>query len=82
MPNVSGCQIVHNAPNMIKPLKSGHLLSVCVIIIMGMMIYTYIGVQSGDSLRSSRRYGALDETPVFGCACRHEFPSILSMERG
>ena len=29
---------------------------------------------AGDSLRSSRRYHALDETAVFGSACRHEFP--------
>ena len=29
---------------------------------------------AGDSLRSSRRYHTLDETAVFGSACRHEFP--------
>ena len=30
---------------------------------------------AGDVLRSLTRYKALDETGVFGCACRHEFPA-------
>ena len=29
---------------------------------------------AGDALRSSQRYKALDETAIFGTACRHEFP--------
>ena len=34
-------------------------------------------------LRSSRRYGALDETAVFGCACRHEFPWLyINLKHG
>lgn len=32
---------------------------------------------AGDSLRSSRRYHALDETAAFGSACRHEFPWLF-----
>lgn len=32
---------------------------------------------AGDVLRSSNRYKALDETAVFGCACRHEFPLMF-----
>ena len=32
---------------------------------------------AGDALRSSSRYHALDETAVFGCACRHEFPWLF-----
>lgn len=38
---------------------------------------------AGDSLRSSRRYHALDETALFGCACRHEFPRLfISLKHG
>ena len=29
---------------------------------------------AGNALRSSKRYKALDETALFGVACRHEFP--------
>lgn len=32
---------------------------------------------AGDSLRSSTRYHALDETALFGCACRQEFPRLF-----
>ena len=32
---------------------------------------------AGDVLRSSNRYKALDETAVFGCACRHAFPLMF-----
>ena len=32
---------------------------------------------AGDSLRSSRRYHALDETALFGCTCRHEYPRLF-----
>ena len=32
---------------------------------------------AGDVLRSSTRYKSLDETAVFGCACRHEFPLMF-----
>ena len=32
---------------------------------------------AGDALRSSKRYQALDETALFGCACRHEFPKLF-----
>ena len=32
---------------------------------------------AGDVLRSSQRYHALDETAVFGSACRHEFPHMF-----
>lgn len=32
---------------------------------------------AGNALRSSTRYKALDETAVFGCACRHEFPLMF-----
>lgn len=32
---------------------------------------------AGDALRSSNRYKALDETALFGCACRHEFPLMF-----
>ncbi len=32
---------------------------------------------AGDALRSSKRYNALDETALFGCACRHEFPMLF-----
>ncbi|CAI8049128.1 hypothetical protein GBAR_LOCUS27057, partial [Geodia barretti] len=32
---------------------------------------------AGDVLRSSNRYKALDETALFGCACRHEFPLMF-----
>lgn len=41
-------------------------------------LYTYVQMCSdflaGDALRSSQRYKALDETAIFGTACRHEFP--------
>jgi hypothetical protein len=34
-------------------------------------------------LRSSSRYKALDETGLFGSACRHEFPAkFLDMKHG
>lgn len=32
---------------------------------------------AGDALRSSNRYKALDETALFGCGCRHEFPLMF-----
>ena len=32
---------------------------------------------AGSALRSASWYHALDETGIFGCACRHEFPAIL-----
>ena len=40
---------------------------------------------AGNMLRSNSRFRALDETALFGSACRHEFPAIFlisSMERG
>lgn len=38
---------------------------------------------AGDSLRSSRRFHALDETALFGCACKHEFPCLfLNLKHG
>ena len=38
---------------------------------------------AGDALRSSSRYKALDETGLFGCACRHEFPVLfLDLKHG
>ena len=34
-------------------------------------------------LRSASRYKALDETAVFGYACRHEFPGgFLNLKHG
>ena len=34
-------------------------------------------------LRSATRYRALDETAVFGVACRHEFPVLfLNLKHG
>ena len=38
---------------------------------------TLISFLAGDALRSSNRYHALDETAVFGCGCRHEFPLLF-----
>ena len=32
-------------------------------------------------LRSATRYSALDETALFGSACRHEFPYLKHGER-
>ena len=32
---------------------------------------------AGDALRSSNRYKALDETALFGCGRRHEFPLMF-----
>ena len=32
---------------------------------------------AGSVLRSASRYHALDETDIFGCACRHEFPRMF-----
>ena len=32
---------------------------------------------AGNMLRSSSRFAALDETGVFGSACRHEFPVLF-----
>ena len=32
---------------------------------------------AGNELRSHQRYSALDETAVFGSACRHEFPHLF-----
>ena len=38
---------------------------------------------AGSMLRSCNRYKALDETGVFGSACRHEFPAkYLDMKHG
>ena len=36
-----------------------------------------------EMLRSSTRFRALDETAVFGSACRHEFPALfLNLKHG
>lgn len=38
---------------------------------------------AGNALRSSQRFHALDETAVFGCACKHEFPVLfLNLKHG
>lgn len=38
---------------------------------------------AGDALRSSQRYKALDETALFGTACRHEFPyRFINLKHG
>ena len=38
---------------------------------------------AGDALRSSKRYHALEETALFECACRHEFPRLfISLKHG
>lgn len=38
---------------------------------------------AGDTLRSTSRFHALDETAVFGCGCRHEFPLMfLNLKHG
>ena len=38
---------------------------------------------AGSMLRSATRYRALDETAVFGAACRHEFPYLfLNLKHG
>lgn len=33
--------------------------------------------KAGDALRSASRYHKLDETGLFGSACRHEFPMFV-----
>ena len=38
---------------------------------------------AGSMLRSATRYKALDETAVFGYACRHEFPgTFINLKHG
>ena len=38
---------------------------------------------AGNYMRSAVRYKSLDETAVFGCACRHEFPGrFLNLKHG
>jgi len=38
---------------------------------------------AGSALRSCSRYRALDETSLFGCACRHEFPAkLINLKHG
>ena len=38
---------------------------------------------AGDALRSSQRYHALDETDLFGTACRHKFPfNFINLKHG
>lgn len=38
---------------------------------------------AGNVLRSSKRYKALDETALFGVACRHEFPvAFVNLKHG
>ena len=32
---------------------------------------------AGNSIQSSVRFAALDETAIFGCVCRHEFPLLF-----
>ena len=41
------------------------------------ILYGRYVILAGDQLRSSRRYKALDETALFGCACPHEFPCLF-----
>ncbi len=41
------------------------------------VLQTCSSLLAGDSLRSSKRYNALDETAVFGSGCRHEFPLLF-----
>ncbi len=38
---------------------------------------------AGDALPSNSRYRALDETAIFGCACRHDFPvKFINLKHG
>lgn len=38
---------------------------------------------AGNMLHSAARYKALDETAVFGYACRHEFPGkFINLKHG
>lgn len=38
---------------------------------------------AGDALRSKSRFKALDETAIFGRACRHEFPKhFINLKHG
>ena len=39
--------------------------------------------QAGDKLRSKKKSSRLDETAVFGSACRHEYPQLfLNLKHG
>ena len=33
--------------------------------------------KAGNALRSASRFHALDDTAIFDCACRHEFPFLF-----
>lgn len=44
------------------------------IVVLCILFQDCSGFLAGDALRSSTRYHALDETALFGCGCRHEFP--------
>ena len=41
------------------------------------IIYGCSDFLAGSSIRLASRYRALNETAVFGCVCRHEYPIIM-----
>ena len=56
---------------------------------MGRFLYVLLVCQdcsdflAGSALRSAVRYKALDETVMFGYACRHEFPqAFVNLKHG
>ena len=56
-----------------QKLRPQKVLSTLVVIIY----YSEQGCNdflAGNMIRSASRYKALDETALFGCVCRHEFP--------
>ena len=49
----------------------------CTVICMCIYVQDCNNFLAGNMLRSSTRYKALEETAVFGSACRHEFPALF-----
>lgn len=59
------------------------ILKVGVCIILCLQHSTCNDFVAGNQLRSANRYKALDETAVFGYACRHEFPGrFINLKHG
>ena len=52
-------------------------------IVLHMCLQDYNDFLAGNMLRSATRFRALDETALFGSACRHEFPAVfLNLKHG
>lgn len=63
--------------------KSLSTVSFLVSFLLYIFSQTCSDFKAGNMLRSANRFNALDETAVFGCCCRHDFPvNFINLKHG